>query len=304
MKDNIKKDILYYEKLHNEKFPNLPIKVINRIGKYIYFNTEFGICKKHIGNFDRASYSISSAINKTEFLIKRLKKKFGDKYDYSQVKFNKNFKEKIILICKVHGKFEKEINNVLVSKNSYCPLCYNETIRGANRISSIEDFIKKANLIHNNKYDYSKSIYITAKENINIICSKHDLFKQTPDNHLSGNGCVECARELTCWSYSNWEKAGSNSKEFDSFKVYILECWNENEKFYKIGKTYKTVEKRFNNKKSLPYNWKILKTYKGKAKEMSELENKLKSENKMNKYIPKIKFHGLSECFINIIDYI
>jgi hypothetical protein len=104
----------------------------------------------------------------------------------------------------------------------------------------------------------------------------------------------------TGWKYEFWEKAGLKSKNFDSFKVYIIKCWNNNEEFYKIGKTYTTIKKRFEYKGALPYEWKIIKLYKEKSKEMSELENKLKNINKKHKYIPFIDFSGKNECFIKL----
>jgi len=60
-----------------------------------------------------------------------------------------------------------------------------------------EEFIKRAKLLHNNKYDYSKSEYNTAKEKICIICPEHGEFWQTPTDHLSGRGCYKCGIERT-----------------------------------------------------------------------------------------------------------
>ena len=51
------------------------------------------------------------------------------------------------------------------------------------------DFIEKANLVHNNKYDYSLVNYINNKTKIKIICKLHGIFEQTPDSHLRGRGC-------------------------------------------------------------------------------------------------------------------
>lgn len=56
-----------------------------------------------------------------------------------------------------------------------------------------EEFIKKANIIHNNKYDYSKVKYINAHTNVEIICEIDGLFFQTPNNHLREKGCRQCA---------------------------------------------------------------------------------------------------------------
>lgn len=56
-----------------------------------------------------------------------------------------------------------------------------------------ETFINSANIVHGNKYDYSKSFYINARTKIEIICPAHGIFEQTPDNHLHGNECPACA---------------------------------------------------------------------------------------------------------------
>ena len=58
-----------------------------------------------------------------------------------------------------------------------------------------EEFINKANKVHNGKYDYSKVEYVNAKTKICIICPEHGEFWQTPNNHLSGKGCALCANE-------------------------------------------------------------------------------------------------------------
>ena len=54
---------------------------------------------------------------------------------------------------------------------------------------TLKDFINKANLIHNNKYDYSKVEYVNSKTKVCIICPKHGEFWQTPRSHLIGQGC-------------------------------------------------------------------------------------------------------------------
>ena len=54
------------------------------------------------------------------------------------------------------------------------------------------DFIKKANEIHNKLYDYSKVDYKNARENVIIICKSHGEFLQKPNDHLCGCGCSKC----------------------------------------------------------------------------------------------------------------
>jgi hypothetical protein len=56
-------------------------------------------------------------------------------------------------------------------------------------------FIDRASIIHNNKYDYSLTNYISAKTKIKIICPEHGVFEQTPSDHSSGSGCPYCANK-------------------------------------------------------------------------------------------------------------
>ena len=57
---------------------------------------------------------------------------------------------------------------------------------------SNDEFIGEAQLIHHNKYDYSKVEYANNKTKVCIICPEHGEFWQTPNNHLNGNGCPLC----------------------------------------------------------------------------------------------------------------
>ena len=64
-----------------------------------------------------------------------------------------------------------------------------------------DEFVAKANAVHNNRYDYSKTVYTNGTTKISIICSAHGEFLQRPYIHLQGQGCPECAksqRKETC----------------------------------------------------------------------------------------------------------
>jgi len=54
------------------------------------------------------------------------------------------------------------------------------------------EFIKKAEKIHGNLYNYSKVKYINSKTKIKIICRKHGVFEQNPKDHLYKQGCPIC----------------------------------------------------------------------------------------------------------------
>ena len=55
-------------------------------------------------------------------------------------------------------------------------------------------FIRKALIKHGDRYDYSKTIYVKAREKVEIICKVegHSSFWQTPEHHLRGRGCQIC----------------------------------------------------------------------------------------------------------------
>lgn len=60
------------------------------------------------------------------------------------------------------------------------------------RLTQLE-FIQKAKEIHNDKYDYSKTIYISRNDKIVIRCKKHGYFEQLATVHLMGCGCQKCS---------------------------------------------------------------------------------------------------------------
>lgn len=58
-----------------------------------------------------------------------------------------------------------------------------------------EEFLAKANKIHNFKYNYDKAEYKGGNEFITITCPKHGDFQQKANTHLHGSGCVKCKNE-------------------------------------------------------------------------------------------------------------
>lgn len=55
-----------------------------------------------------------------------------------------------------------------------------------------EEFIKKANKINGDRYDYSLVNYKNSKTRIKIICKIHGIFEQKPHSHLEGHNCKKC----------------------------------------------------------------------------------------------------------------
>jgi len=61
-----------------------------------------------------------------------------------------------------------------------------------------EEFIKKAQEAHGDKYDYSKiPSELKASDNVVIVCPIHGEFTQNARTHYRGHGCPNCKAEKT-----------------------------------------------------------------------------------------------------------
>ncbi len=124
---------------------------------------------------------MSKRYTKEEF-IKKSVEIHGDRYDYSKVEYI-NSRNKVIIICKIHGDFE-QVPYSHMSDGNGCIKCNMSKL-------NTELFIKKSVEIHGDRYDYSLTKYINGK-NVDIICKIHGLFNQNHSSHLRGKGCSEC----------------------------------------------------------------------------------------------------------------
>ncbi|CAB4196517.1 SSL2 DNA or RNA helicases of superfamily II [uncultured Caudovirales phage] len=121
----------------------------------------------------------------TEQFINKAKLFHGDKFDYSKLNYI-NDKNKIEIICVKHGSFITLPSSHMRSDNGGCIKC------AGNFQYTNDDFIKKANLFHNYKYDYSLVSYISNNTDVTIICPIHGKFSQIPTNHYK-YGCIKCS---------------------------------------------------------------------------------------------------------------
>ena len=121
-------------------------------------------------------------LTKEQFLDK-CKTFHGNKFNYGLVDYVNNL-TKVKIICSEHGVFEQTPTNHF--KGQGCPSC-----GGTKKLNTV-DFVKKAKLVHGDRYDYSESNYVTAHINVKIRCYEHGIFTQTPANHFSGKGCPSC----------------------------------------------------------------------------------------------------------------
>lgn len=131
----------------------------------------------------------NNRLNDKDFFIEKFEKLNLEHIHLPDDLVYKNNKTKIKAFCDIHGYFYITPNNLLNGHS--CPECGKEKIRKS-KTKSTEIFINEAKLVHNNKYDYSKTQYVSGQRKVCIICPEHGEFWQTPEVHLRGCGCPVC----------------------------------------------------------------------------------------------------------------
>ena len=209
-KHTIEEFIAKAKVVHGDRYDYFKVEYVNNHTKVCI------ICKEH-GEFWQTPAShlsgrgcprcgrdsiISKRRDSKDVFIKKAKLVHGNKYDYSKVDYV-NSTSKICIVCPEHGEYWQIPNSHLSGRG--CPRCGRDSIIMKRR-SSTEDFIKKARVIHGNKYDYSKTNYINSKSKVCIECPEHGEFWQIPNSHLSGNRCPKCSKESSAKLRSNTQE--------------------------------------------------------------------------------------------------
>ena len=169
--------------------------------------------------------------------VKDFRKVHGDTYDYIEEVETRRKKGKIEryvkALCRKHDSFVISVRSH--KQGGGCPKCSGE-VRGAKLTKTFEENIIDFRRVHKDRYEYPEKTK-RAKDKFNVFCpvENHGLFPITTDNHKRGKGCPKCSRESKQnLNFADWGRNAEDSKYFDSFKVYIIECYNENEQFIKI----------------------------------------------------------------------
>jgi len=124
-----------------------------------------------------------------EFLKKGIQIHSSANYIYDYVDYV-DYHTKVKIECPTHGIFEIRPNNFL--RGQGCHKCALE--RNANRRKlTKEEFETRANVVHDNKYDYSETQLNGVDKNARIRCPYHGYFWQRPYSHLCGCGCPKCS---------------------------------------------------------------------------------------------------------------
>jgi hypothetical protein len=190
------------EKIHKNKFEYINFKWKNKTAKitlkckicgYVFERTP----KDHLKGYDCKKCSIETRANKlrktSEQFIEEARKVHGDKYDYSLVEYIQR-EAKVNIFCKKHQRYFLQIPKDHLHGVG-CPDCGFES-SNLRRKKTKEEFVRRAILIHQDKYDYGNFVYYGATTESEIFCKKHQTyFLQSPNRHLQGHGCPACGLE-------------------------------------------------------------------------------------------------------------
>jgi hypothetical protein len=120
----------------------------------------------------------------TKEFIRKAREVHGKRYRYSKLQYE-GTNVKATITCRKHGDFKQTPNSHLNSNG--CPVC------GGTQQRTLEEFVRRAQAIHGKRYDYSKTKYVRALDNVIIVCRVHGEFNQTPHSHINAeSGCPKC----------------------------------------------------------------------------------------------------------------
>ena len=97
----------------------------------------------------------------TNQFIAKATKIHGDRYNYSKSLYENN-RTDVYIICSLHGNFYQNPKHHLNGRG--CPTC------GGTKVKTNNQFIRDAQYIHGNVYNYSEVEYINNKTKVSIIC--------------------------------------------------------------------------------------------------------------------------------------
>lgn len=148
----------------------------------------------------------------------------------------------------------------------------------------------------------SGQLFNSMKTKMAFICDEHGEYEQSFfDKKYGKSNCKECSKKSYLNNGFYIEKIAERNKEkwenIDAV-LYIIELYNENEKFYKVGITKKyNIDKRFS---AIPYCVNVIQLFNLNLYDCVHVEKYIHDKLNDYNYEPKIKFDGYRECFSKI----
>jgi len=235
--------------IHNNKYDYSLVEYINNSTKVIIICPIHGkfeqIPKDHLNGHGCSKCGGTSKLIKEDIII-NLNNIHNNKYDYSKLKYI-NGKNKIKIICPIHGEFEQTLENHK-NRQSGCPKCHiaqssyeKEIIK---ILISIKPDLKILNNIsinkinelnmNNNFLDKIKdkpitllSPYIKNSEKIKVKCNicNHE-WSVLSSNLNKGNGCPNCFNRISSYENETYDifknENIQRNKRFNNYEIDIF----------------------------------------------------------------------------------
>lgn len=178
--------------VHGDKYDYSKVNYINSNTKVCIICSEHGeFWQEPKNHLQGQGCPMCAKLGNTLDFIKKSKSIYGDKYDYSKVKYV-DYISPLTLICNTCGnEFSQTPQKHFVGHG--CPYC-----NGGMR-QTLDWFLDRAKMVHGDKYDYSKVEYVNTKTKVKIICPDHGEFEQRVENHINGMGCPKCGHHISKW---------------------------------------------------------------------------------------------------------
>lgn len=208
-------------KIHNFRYDYIKTNYIGANIKVIITCKDHGDFKQQANSHLRGTNCPQCAINtvalfhssNTNAFIEKANKIHNYLYKYNKVNYVNNRIE-IIINCVDHGDFNQKPVNHLSGRG--CHICGKKA-----KILTQEEFVVKANKIHNNIYDYSLINYVNSIIKLNIICKQHGPFEQSHHSHLEGHGCPKCLYKGQSHTEYMLQKILNNCIIYSQYKIII-----------------------------------------------------------------------------------
>lgn len=223
-----------------------------------------------------------------EIFLLEANKVHDNKYQYDLTDFV-NTSSSIKITCPIHGDFTQAVRDHIIGCR--CQKCANEA-----RTVGLDEFIRRGQEHHGDKYDYSQVNYVNNSTKVIIICPEHGPFEQLAASHMDGRECFDCSLHERHWNYK--ARCAQNSDFANTVgKLYLIKLTNEVESFLKVGVSVGFLN-RLAKYRQDGFTVKVLKTYEDVASVIAEKEYEILKFIKINnlKYFPTTNFAGRTEC--------
>ena len=219
--------------------------------------TKINLCCKEHGNFETTPQKLfkggrcptctkrdkSLKLTKSSDTFIKQVQEVSPQYDYSKVVY-KHCKEKVEVICSVHGSFFAQPNTLL--KGCGCKQCSFKRI-SKNKGLDLDEFLKRVKHRHQDKFKIFKETYTNKRGFIKIECEKHGVLNTRALQLLESDyGCPKCGEEAI-YSKNRVKVDELNSRIFNKFGNKIKIDYTNQKTLRGKVKAYCTIHGKFSS---------------------------------------------------------